>query len=148
MGIFDANKIFTAETDTEKAAYCSNDTINSHLYTILFIYDVDRSPNERIAFLFQARHASLGDLTTGAATKVWVTAATPEGEGPPSPTLSATPSETGKSFVSFFIQHLFLVNHTTGSETGREVIQLFLKPLTKNHSETTSFETGKSKNPF
>ena len=33
--MFDANRIFTAETDTKLAAYYLNDTIRSHLYTIL-----------------------------------------------------------------------------------------------------------------
>ena len=35
MEMFDANRISTVETDTEKAAYCSNNSISSHLYTIL-----------------------------------------------------------------------------------------------------------------
>ena len=43
MEIFDASRISTAETDTEKAAYCSNDIISSHLYTILLSMNTPHS---------------------------------------------------------------------------------------------------------
>jgi len=35
MEMFDANRISTAETDTEYAAYSSSDTINNYLSTII-----------------------------------------------------------------------------------------------------------------
>ena len=33
----DANRISTAETDTELAEYCSNNTISGHLFTLFFL---------------------------------------------------------------------------------------------------------------
>ena len=50
MEMFEANRISTAETDTEYAAYCSNDTISSHFYTIILsMFPLILRPDQKVS---------------------------------------------------------------------------------------------------